>query len=36
MILKNTALEWSMMTLALKKTRHEGDCMGAFSKNRSL
>lgn len=36
MTLKNTALEWSMMTLALKKTRHEGDCMGAFSKNRPL
>lgn len=36
MILKNTVLEWSMMTLVLKKTRHEGDCMGAFSKNRPL
>lgn len=36
MILKNTALEWSMMTLALKKTRHEGDCMDTFSKNRPL
>ncbi len=36
MILKNTALEWSMMTLALKKTKHERDCMGAFSKNRPL
>lgn len=36
MILKNTALEWSMMILALKKTKHEGDCMGAFSKNRPL
>lgn len=36
MILKNTALEWSMMTLALKKTRHERDCMGAFSKDRPL
>ncbi len=36
MILKNTALEWSMMTLVVKKTRHEGDCMGAFSKNRPL
>lgn len=36
MILKNMALEWSMMTLAVKKTRHEGDCMGAFSKNRPL
>lgn len=36
MILKNTALEWSMMTLATKKNWHEGDCMGAFSKNRPL
>lgn len=36
MILKNTASEWSMMILALKKTKHEGDCMGAFSKNRPL
>ncbi len=36
MILKNTALEWSMMTLTLKKTKHERDCMGAFSKNRPL
>lgn len=36
MILKNTALEWSMTTLVLKKTRHEGGCMGAFSKNRPL
>lgn len=36
MILKNTALEWSMMTLAVKKTRRERGCMGAFSKNRPL